>query len=88
MLLRWQDPTYDRAGDRLLPVHGQGTFSYLPALMNQALRGLPGDEIVVYASKDKIYITDLARTYTALVMECAPAAMEGNAATKHAKQPA
>lgn len=88
MLLRWQDPTYDHSGDRVLAVQGSGSFSYLPALMNQCLKGIPGDEIVVYASKDKIYITDLARTYTALVMECAPVVMEGNKSEKREKQPA
>jgi hypothetical protein len=69
--LEWTDPTYDRHGDLTIAgIKGAGEFNYLPALMNQALRGVPGDEVVFYQADGKYYLSDLARTYTALVMEC------------------
>jgi hypothetical protein len=83
MRLEWTDPTYDRQGDLTIAgIKGAGEFNYLPALMNQALRGVPGDEVVFYQAEGKYYLSDLARTYTALVMECAAVVQEGDKTEK------
>ena len=79
MNLKWEDPTYNRSGDReIAGVQGSGIFNYLPALMNQVLRNIPGDDVVFYQAKEKYYLSDLAHTYTALIMECAAAVAEGD----------
>jgi len=49
-------------------LNGSGEFVYNPETMNQILKVLPGDTIYFHSGQNRMYMTDLDRSYTAAIM--------------------
>lgn len=70
ILLESKDILTSKGHSRVAEYSGKadGSFSYLAESMSKLLKNLPGDDLLFYQEQDKYYITDLDKTFTALIM--------------------